>query len=153
MSIRYIESYCRKFLNENYNVDLKIPVELNNRFTATLGCFNTNKKNEAISLEFSKKYYNHASKEDFIKLMKHECIHYALFTLGLPCEDGHPVFEKEIKKHDSNPTGTVDFRTMRNVRVYKCNCREFVFKQTISASRCSKCDANLKYVELRKQLI
>src|SRR5699024_8294226 len=34
-----------------------------------------------------------------IQIAKHEALHYALYKLGLPYEDGEDYFEKELEKH------------------------------------------------------
>lgn len=149
-----IENYCKSFLKENYNLELDISVNVNSRMINTLGAFDYNgKTNTPIKLEFSKKFFENGIYSDKINVIKHECIHYALFILGKPYSDGDPYFESEIKKHNSCSTHTITFKTERNVRVYSCECQEHVFMQIISAKVCTRCNRRLYYIGRRKQLI
>lgn len=149
-----IEEFCRFFLAENYGVELAIPVVLNPRLTRTLGSFIHNPKTKTpIELEFSKKFMENAELDAKIKIIKHECIHYALFVQEKPYKDGEALFEEELIKHNSVATDTLFFITERNVRVYSCACQEHIFQQTISAKICTKCRQRLVYSGRRKQLI
>lgn len=149
-----VEKYCKAFLKEQYNIDLYIPVKFNSRLTRTLGVFYYNAEKKTPSrLEFSKKFMENGKKEDIIKVIKHECIHFALFMLGKPFKDGDPYFESEIIKHDSIETDAVIFSIERNVRVYLCGCREHVFLSLISSKICTRCRQPLVYSEKRKQLV
>lgn len=149
-----IENFCRSFLAENYGIELAIPVVLNPRLTRTLGSFIHNSKTKTpIELEFSKKFMEKAEVDSKIKIIKHECIHYALFVQEKPYKDGEALFEEELVKHNSVATDTLSFITERNVRVYSCACQEHIFQQTISAKICTKCRQRLVYSGRRKQLI
>lgn len=150
-----IENYCRYFLKEHYGIDLSIPVNANSRLTRTLGKFVFNSEtHEAARLEFSKKFMlSEKPSGDKIKVIKHECIHYALFLTGKPYNDGDPYFEGELVKHDSISTNSISFRTERNIRVYECHCREHLYSQTISAKRCTRCNQRLTYKDSRKMLV
>lgn len=149
-----IESYCKSFLKDSYNLELAIPVIINSRLRSTLGQFvHTIKPLTPLSLEFSKKYLEYADRKDIIKLIKHECIHYSLYMQNKPHRDGDAYFESELIKHDSNATETVTFMTERNVRVYACKCKEHVFLSTITAKMCTVCKARLTYVCRRKELV
>lgn len=156
MSQQEIEAYAKRFLKEAYNMELTIPIVINGRLSATLGRYGTkgSRGNEKpVRIEISKKYLTYGSLEDIKGTIRHELIHHALHLLGKPFDDGHPEFEAELIKQGSHSTETVDLKTYRNVRVYECNCREFVFLATISSSKCNKCNGTLLYKERRKQLI
>lgn len=149
-----IESYCKRFLKDNYNLDLAIPVVINSRLTSTLGVFIHSKiPMTPLRLEFSKKYLEYADLSDIIKLIKHECIHYALYMQNKPYKDGDAYFESELIKHGSNTTETVTFMIERNVRVYACKCHEHIYLSTITPKMCTACNTRLSYVGRRRELV
>lgn len=158
MSSDEIELYTRRFLKDNYNLELAIPVAINSRLTTTLGQFvHTRNKHtgerKPVRLEFSKKFLENGKLEDILSTIRHESIHLALFILDKPYKDGMPLFESELKKHGANSTGTTELLIERNVRVYKCNCDEFVFLRTITPKICVSCRGKLQYAGRRKQLM
>ncbi|WP_395940833.1 SprT-like domain-containing protein [Bacillus sp. FJAT-22090] len=127
---------------------------INSRLSSTLGVFFYNKNNmRPVKLEFSKKFLQYGKLDDIKKTIKHECIHYALFMKKKPYRDGEEHFESEIIKHNAVSTNKIDFRIERNVRVYQCNCNEYVYLQTITPKYCTRCKHNLTYVGRRKQLV
>lgn len=157
-----IESYCRKFLMDNYNIELDIPVLINSRLSRRLGQFvsslnTTTGVSKALRIEFSKKYLENGRLEDIISTIKHECIHYALYSLNKPYKDGEPLFESELRKHGSHSTGTTRLQLERNVNVYKCSCQEHVtlkaLKNNGAYHTCKVCSSYLKYLGKRKQLV
>jgi len=148
-----IENYCKSFLMESYNLDLTIPIKINSRTTTTLGSFIHSKKNGAIRLEFSKKFFQNGEIVDIYDTMRHECIHYALYVKEKPFRDGDRYFEDELIKYNTTSTGMTDVRYERNVRVYSCKCDEHIFLATIRPSKCTKCNSVLEYKERRKQLM
>lgn len=153
MSQQEIEKYCREFLKDNYNLELSIPVKINPRLSSTLGRFvHYDGWGSPLHLEFSKKFLTSGKDKDIIDVLRHECIHYALYVLKKPFIDGEKYFEDELIKHGVPSTDVINFLTERYVRVYSCKCKEHVFLQTIAARYCLKCDSDLVYVGRRKQL-
>lgn len=149
-----VESYCKSFLKDNYNLELTIPIKINSRLTSSLGRFiHTSKSRKPLRLEFSKKFLESGNPSDILKVIKHECIHLSLCVQNKPFDDGDEYFEAELIKHDSVATDVIRFKTERNVRVYECECAEHVFLQTIRPSRCNSCKARLTYVCRRKELV
>lgn len=154
MDAEQIKKYANRFLRREYQIELIIPIVINARLSSTLGQLIYNKtNNRPVRLEFSKRYLINGDIEDIKKVIKHECIHYALFMKKLPYNDGDPYFEEELRKHNSIATDVISFKTLRNVRIYKCDCREYTFLQTISPKYCTRCDHDLTYVGNRKQLV
>ncbi|MED1863271.1 SprT-like domain-containing protein [Fictibacillus nanhaiensis] len=104
-------------------------------------------------IEFNKKFIENGKYKDIISVIKHECIHYAMYMLGRPFKDWDKEFEKELQLHDAAPnTQDIDYYVERNVRVYKCKCREHIQFAIISPSVCTKCNYRLIYQGTRKQL-
>lgn len=154
MSQKEIENFCKAFLKENYDLMLGIPVKINPRLFSTLGSFIHGRgRNKPVELEFNKKFIDGGEIEDIIQVIKHECIHYALYLLDKPFLDGERYFEEELIKHGVPSTEIIHFSIERNVRVYKCKCTEHVFLSTIRPSTCLKCNSGLDYVGQRKQAV
>lgn len=146
-----LEREARKFLQEAYGLELKIPVELNGRLKNKFGRFRYYARTlQPISIELSKNYVEYQDEETVMQTLKHECIHYALFTLRRPHTDGHPIFEGELAKHGSHSTGTVEYRG-KGVR-YECvRCGiHFDRKRRLKGNgfgyTCSVCKSRIKFV-------
>lgn len=106
-----LEKNAREFLMDAYGLELKIPVLINSRLKSKNGVFwhRTNRK-ESLRIEISKTYIEHQEWKTVLSTLKHECIHYALYEMDKPYEDGTPTFEAEIVKHGSHSTGTVAYK-------------------------------------------
>lgn len=91
------------FLRENYNETLHIPVKRNNRLRSSYGRFIL-KNNKAYCIDLAGRLLDYGAEEVIINILKHECIHYALFMKQQPYRDGSPVFEAELKKHGAPET-------------------------------------------------
>ena len=102
------EAAC--FLNEFYpDVTLGVPILVNNRLKSTAGYFQTKHtlgREEASQISISGTIIKHGYAVDdvetvvknLIGILYHELVHYALFIKGEPNSDGHPYFEKELKR-------------------------------------------------------
>lgn len=98
---KLLESYANKFLVENYGIRLKVPLVLNEELGLTCGRFiHLEGGDEPVPLviELNKKLVINNEPNIVLDVLKHELVHYALFMLGKPCDDGHPVFENELKR-------------------------------------------------------
>jgi SprT-like protein len=150
MRIR-LEEEARKFLMEAYGLELTVPVEVNGRLKSTYGRFVYQPRGrQPLRIEMGKNYIEHQEWKTIYETLKHECIHYALFVLGKPHRDGHPVFEAELQKHDSHSTGTVQYRG--KVVQYGCPCCNAVFtkkrryKNNGLGYRCRKCQEQIVFL-------
>ena len=156
-----VEKIARDFLSKTYDLELSIPIKINNRLTTTLGRFrwrrltaqSGRKMGVPLSIEISGKYLRYGDSKDIVSTIKHECCHYALFVSGLPFRDGDTYFENELKRYGINPSGTSYFEQKRNVRVYECRCDEHIFLRTISPSYCKNCLQDLVYKEQRLEWV
>lgn len=106
-SIEYLTEYADNFLYNNYGIHLEIPLRWNGRLKRALGYFKLGKRSGAIEICLSEELLRHYGKDTTIDVLKHELIHYALYTLGKPYKDGHPVFENELRKHGVSSTRTI----------------------------------------------
>jgi len=142
--------FAKQFIYKNYRLELAIPIQRNNRLRTTLGRYVYQKQSKPLRIELAGFILDYGAKSAIIDVLKHECIHYSLHMQGLPCHDGHPYFEAELKKHGVSSTN----KTMiGKYYIYICNiCRkQNVTKQkTVAQSpekyRTSCCNAKLDIV-------
>ncbi|MGE6347973.1 SprT-like domain-containing protein [Bacillus mycoides] len=117
-----LEMLAIKFLKDNYDMKLGIPIILNGRLKTTYGKFvhanRNSKKRASRRIEMSKTYIEHQPWDIVVETLKHELIHYALYELGKPYRDGESLFESELAKHGSHSTGTIVFKG--SLHIYKC---------------------------------
>ena len=96
------------FLKIHYGLGLDIPIKRNNRLRSTHGRFIINNYNHTpLRIEIAGKTLDYGTDEVIISILKHECIHYALFVQGRAYRDGHPEFEAELRKHNAPSTNTL----------------------------------------------
>lgn len=107
---------AKKFLFEHYGIRLAIPVQRNNRLRSTHGRFII-KNNRPEAIELAGYLLTFGARSVIIGVLKHECIHYALYVQGRDHRDGSIPFERELEKHDAPKT-----RTLKVGRYYSFTC-------------------------------
>ncbi|HLQ96685.1 MAG TPA: SprT-like domain-containing protein [Pseudogracilibacillus sp.] len=117
MHMETLEKFAAHFLQEHYHISLSIPVERNNRLKSTHGRF-VMKNNRPQKIELAGHLLNYGAVDYIYGVLKHECIHYALFVLGKGHMDGDPVFEAELKKYHAPMTRTLK---IGNYIVFTCD--------------------------------
>lgn len=148
---------AEQFLKEAYNLTLDIPIKRNNRLKATLGWFSFNKKHGALDIEISGKFMDYGSRSDVIDCLRHELVHYALYTLGKPYNDGDAYFEEELRKHGISSSGSGPYLFGPVVR-YDCEaCNKHAVGDNLSVLKRpqrfrSKC-CGAKLINVRKDTI
>lgn len=130
MTLQDLEKFANEFLEKEFNMSLDIPITLNGRLTRAMGRFlvmRNRRTNEAraIGIELNKTLYEHNSMDVVLDTLKHELVHYALFSKGLPYSDGDYVFESTLKRLGVTATMTTTFQG--KAHVYECDCgKEFI---------------------------
>ena len=130
MNIKHYEliNIANKFLEENYDISLDIPIEFNTRLKRVFGRFVSSKSKGSVKIEMSVDFIINHPKNHIIDVFKHELVHYALFEKGLPFHDGDPIFESELKKHGVSSTHTYEY--LGEVHRYICeNCNKIFEKK------------------------
>lgn len=117
MHIDELEQFAEQFLKEHYHITLSIPVERNNRLRSTHGRF-VIKNNRPQKIELAGHLLNYGAENFIYGVLKHECIHYALYEQGKGHVDGNPVFEAELEKHNAPRTRTLKIGSFI---VFTCN--------------------------------
>lgn len=140
-----MERECRKFIKEAYGLELDIPVLINNRLSRALGRF-IRKGDRAYKIEFAGILVNNATDEQIISVLKHECIHFALFKLGRAFRDGQSDFENELRKHGSDSTNCIHVKRKVNMNLYSCDCKVHQVRRKLTGLySCKHCKGDLKY--------
>lgn len=153
MNVRHYElvEVANKFLSENYNLNLNIPIEFNARMTRVLGRFIFKKvghDNVPLKIEMSIDFMKSHPKENIFDVFKHELVHYALCVMKKPFNDGQAVFENELRRLDIKRTNS--FKLAGDVHKYVCdNCgSEYTRKRKLNKhARCNcSLSSQLKYL-------
>jgi SprT-like protein len=102
-TLNQLEKYASKFLRDNYQLQMSIPLELNGRMKRTCGWFKSvryrdGRSPKAVKIELNKFFVENNDPITVLDVLRHELVHYALFQQGKPNKDGHPVFEAELKR-------------------------------------------------------
>lgn len=154
-----LEKYAEKFLKDNYNMKLLVPLKINGRLRTTCGRFvytkyvNSNKPSVPKSVEINKYFLENNEPAVVLDVLRHELVHYALFMQGKPHKDGHPVFENELKRLGIVSQDTIDKYSIKSkpvkIRIYECvNCGHKYKRQRALAyggkyHRCGYCEGKL----------
>ncbi len=134
VAIEDVIEEARRFLSENYNMDLRIPIRRNNRIKRTLGQF-IRMDDKSDCIEISGILLDYGGKTAVFDTLRHELIHYALFELGKPHRDGDPAFENELRKHNVNPTNTSEvYGPIVRFNCAKCGRSEFTTTKKVSVT-------------------
>ena len=126
MNTTQLENYANQWLLDNYNLELDIPIEINNRLTRALGRLRLKQyglgRLAPHVIELSGRLVKNNTTEDIYKILKHELVHFALFTLNKPYKDGDIYFENELTKHNlpSNYRDNLDLNITTPKHHYSC---------------------------------
>lgn len=148
MNIKHFEltQIANDFL-VNYDMELTIPIQFNTRLKKVLGRFISSRKAGPIKIEMSVDFIQSHPKEHIIDVFKHELVHYALCHKGLPFDDGHPVFERELLKHSIKSTHSYEY--LGEVHRYTCEQCNKTFDRKRKLVKTAFCGCskgpNLKY--------
>lgn len=138
------------FLEDNFGLDLEIPIKLNGRLKRSMGRFRFYRNKGSFDIEISKVLVIQSILEGHERsldgVLYHELIHYALFEQGLPNGDFDLPFINACNSLNVPLTGTV--RIKKKVHVYSCDGGH----SNISNNRfnendyiCAKCKGALTY--------
>lgn len=114
-ALKQMKNAAEIFLNKEYRLPLAIPLVINGRTRATFGQFKLLKKGTqqvpkelAISeqlLALARFDEEKPAKQIIMDVLRHELIHYALFTENKPYRDGEPFFEAELARLGISSSG------------------------------------------------
>lgn len=114
----YLTNYAVHFLQDNFNLELSIPIMRNNRLRTTLGRYVMTKRGEPLKIDLSGNLLNYGTEETILGVLKHECVHYAFHVQGKNFRDGNPEFEATLKRLNAPSTETLK---VGKFYVFLCN--------------------------------
>lgn len=142
-----LTNIANQFLKSTYNLELSIPIRVSGRMTAKLGAF-VLRGNKPYEIVLSKNLIENYSMDTIVDVLKHECVHYALYSLGKPFKDGQDEFENELKRLKISSTYTYSYKGI--IHVYKCSNCNIVFHRKIKGYekryKCGRCRKKFKYL-------
>lgn len=134
MTVHKLTKIAERFLKEEYNLKLTIPIKFNNRLTTTLGRFIIDRNTfKAKVIEINTKMLANYTEEEIIDVLKHELVHYACFKMNKPFDDGDPFFENELKRLGVNSTNAYKYRG--KVHMYGCKKCKRVMAETVRKTK------------------
>lgn len=104
ISLEELNKVADEFLREEFQMELDIPIKINGRLTRSLGRFvikysRHTKQYSDMYIDLAKRMVMHKGNRDVaIDVLKHELVHYALFSKGEPYRDGNPHFESTLRR-------------------------------------------------------
>lgn len=158
-NVNQLTQYADKFLKDNYNLQMNVPLKLNGRMRTTCGWFKHTEE-ESLEVELNKFFVENNEPNIVLDVLRHELVHYALFEQGKPNADGHPVFEGELKRLGIVSQSTIDKYTItskpRKEIIYKCESCGYEFHRMRAlphGGRYSRCSCGGCLENLGKRII
>lgn len=108
-----VSKRARELAQQYWGMKFELPVVENRRLTRALGrmCFIRNRNTGEIvptRLEIASRMFGNYKPETIESVLKHELCHWALAVQGKPFEDGHPIFERELRRIGAHSTDTIE---------------------------------------------
>lgn len=163
VTVNQLKEIANEFLNDNFNMDLNIPIIINKRLSTSAGRFKGsinpfNSSRISIKIDIASNILDD-NLDDIIKVLKHELIHYALFERNEPFKDSDYHFQETLRRFDL-PSHYRPKACYRQQHVYSCDCcktnnkldckkysKFHTFINKFRADRyCLRCDKNLEYL-------
>lgn len=162
-NIYQLQDFARKFLQDNYNLELVVPLRLNGRMKTTCGWFRYKKRSRVpVVVELNKFFVENNESNVVIDVLKHELIHYALFMKGIPCRDGDYEFEAELKRLGVVSQKTINQYTIvskpKRLHYYRCqdsSCnKEYRLNRALKhGGRFHACKCGASLIDLGKKVV
>lgn len=147
--IRILNNEAKYFLKKNFDMDLKVPVKLNNRLSSTLGRFRYYRNGLPIGVDIQTKFAVSCIIIDKIDILldvlRHELVHYALFAKGIPNDDGCIEFESKLKElgvGSSNATSLSKVQSFFTTEIHVNNVYS-----------CDKCGSKGSVISAKKNVL
>lgn len=163
-NIYQLRQYANKFLKENYDMELAVPLDLNGRMKTTCGWLRSRRfasgRNTPIKIELNKFFVENNEPTVVLDVLRHELVHYVLCAQGKPYSDGHPVFENELKRLKIVSQSTIDKYKIESkpvsMSVYEClDCgREYKRQRALpNGGRNHSCHCNGNLLDKGKKVV
>lgn len=124
-----MRTYANLFLENNFDMTLKIPIKIDGRLTVTGGSFHfrsSEKMRESVMIKMSERFIAcalHDEKdgvEAILDTLRHELVHYAMFEQGRGYKDGDIDFESKLKELGVGSSGATseDRRLNKSLNIW-----------------------------------
>lgn len=115
----------KRLAKDLFDLEWTLPIEVNGRLNRALGGYSWRRgignKVIPVKMELARRLLENYSDETIESVIKHELTHWALSVQGRPFDDGHPVFESELKRVGAHTTGVIKLAgNLHTVICVKC---------------------------------
>lgn len=149
---KYVD-FANEFLTKEYGLTLQAPLKLNGRLTQSLGRhlgrINTlTGERSTVAIELSKRLVEHYTEDTVLDVLKHELVHYAMFTLNREYRDGYRGFENELSRLGISRTNVISRSDSEPMHHYACDCASHQVARKLNKNTiytCKKCKVDLTY--------
>lgn len=146
---------ANEFLQANFGMNLEIPITLNGRLTRSLGRFRHSSTGRSVGIEISKLACVNAlmaeDKTELFGILKHECVHYALFEKNLPFFDEDKHFIETCQALDVPLTGIINLA--KPTHIYECEAGHKIGRSRKFDEKKYNCECGAKLKYLGQELI
>lgn len=119
-----MERYAQRFLKDNFDLNLGIPINIDGRLTRTGGSFHFMRNmRQATQIKMSERFIYGALQDDaegveaILDVLRHELVHYALFKKGSnEFSDGQPEFERTLKELNIGASGATNEKKVMSLK-------------------------------------
>src|SRR5690625_1365459 len=151
--LKKLTEYAKDFLLKNYGLGFEIPIKVNNRLRRAVARYRYFRSTgEPLSIELSGRLMEYGTKHFKLSILRHELIHYAMHSLNRPYNDGHPEFEKELRRHEAPSTNQTRVGVSYLIKCGECNKEGETsikkVKEELNKYRSACCRSSLSYVGL-----
>ncbi|CDZ99811.1 Protein SprT-like protein [Jeotgalicoccus saudimassiliensis] len=132
MNAEQLHNTADKFLLENFNLRLEIPLRISKRMKSKLGAFQIKMRDgKVISQEIvmSHTFIEHNDESAVIDVLFHECVHYALYTKRKPYRDSDSEFNETLDRLGISKTRTYQYKGESHL--YECRTCGYQFTKRV----------------------
>ncbi|MFD2830394.1 SprT-like domain-containing protein [Corticicoccus populi] len=145
-----LEYYADQFLKRHFNIPLSIPIRISGRMTSKLGAFKIQyqgRKMVSSEIVMSANFIHNNHTDTILDVLYHECVHYALFSLGRPFRDSDKEFISTLKSLGISETKTYQYKGITHL--YACSRCNYQFTKNMKGYekryRCRYCQKRFVY--------
>lgn len=147
-----LNEFAKRFLKDNFGLQLQIPIYINYNLETAMGRFAANSfDNSAVFIDLAGFLMEYGTDAQIEMTLKHELVHYAMGELQLPNGDGDTCFEYTLNTLNIGSTGSDHVKRPRNYYVYECEGPHIHLPGVVKYpddTRCSGCGGVLRLIQI-----
>ncbi|CAD2074330.1 hypothetical protein GCM10007275_05740 [Jeotgalicoccus coquinae] len=132
MNNEELHNHADKFLRENFGLRLEIPVRISKRMKSKLGAFQIKIQGRKVvsqEIVMSHTFIVNNTEETVLDVLRHECVHYALYTLNKPYRDSDREFIETLERLGISKTRTYKYKGQSYL--YECKKCSYQFTKRV----------------------